>query len=229
MILFSNLPELRRRAQAAKTVLDVGGWHNPFNLATHVIDLMPHATRRSFEALDPEDAERFSAETWTVQDICDGPWPFADNSFDFVICSHTLEDVRDPVHVCREISRIGKAGYVEVPSRVREIFVKSRFVWWQRLRGRMPEVGFRHHRWYCEWIDGAIEFSAKTVQAAEDSRFFISRSDLGRKLTETESGLGLFFDNEIRARERVMLDSTEDLRAFRQKALQDLKSSKTES
>ena len=40
-------------------MLDVGGWHNPFNLATHVLDIMPYQSRRTHEALDPEDGERF--------------------------------------------------------------------------------------------------------------------------------------------------------------------------
>ena len=61
MILVSNLPRLKEISAASEKVLDVGGWHNPFNLATHVIDIMPYATRRSQEALDPENAERFTA------------------------------------------------------------------------------------------------------------------------------------------------------------------------
>jgi hypothetical protein len=32
-----------------------------------------------------------------------------------VICSHTLEDIRDPLWVCSEMIRIGKAGYIELP------------------------------------------------------------------------------------------------------------------
>ena len=42
MILRSNLPKLRGYASAAPRVLDVGGWYQPFNLATHVIDLCPY-------------------------------------------------------------------------------------------------------------------------------------------------------------------------------------------
>gem|GEM_PF-6800036 len=32
--------------------------------------------------------------------------------FDFVVCSHTLEDVRNPGRGCEEILRVGKAGYL---------------------------------------------------------------------------------------------------------------------
>ena len=125
MILRSNLPRLRDLTAAAERVLDVGGWYSPFNLATHVIDLQRYETRRTGEALDPEDAERFSADTWQIADVCVSPWPYPDKFFDFVICSHLLEDVRDPLSVCRELCRIGRAGYVETPSRLREIFAEA--------------------------------------------------------------------------------------------------------
>ena len=59
MILRSNLVRLRKAANAAARVLDIGGWYQPFNLATHVVDLLPYTTRRQHEALDPQDAERF--------------------------------------------------------------------------------------------------------------------------------------------------------------------------
>ena len=66
MILRSNLPRLREKASGR--VLDVGGWYRPFNLATHVLDLLPYATRRVAEPLDPQDSERFSEATWFVGD-----------------------------------------------------------------------------------------------------------------------------------------------------------------
>ena len=64
MILRSNLPKLRETCRDLPKVLDVGGWHNAFNLATHVLDIMPYDTRRTGDALDPEDAERFGEDSW---------------------------------------------------------------------------------------------------------------------------------------------------------------------
>ena len=84
-ILRSNLPRLRKSAANAR-VLDIGGWYQPFNLATHVIDLCPYVTRRCHEAVDPEDVERFTADTWVVADVCAPPWPYTDKFFDFVVC-----------------------------------------------------------------------------------------------------------------------------------------------
>jgi len=40
---------------------------------------------------------------------------------DFVSCSHVLEDLRDPIRVCEEIVRVGKRGYIEVPSKTAEL------------------------------------------------------------------------------------------------------------
>ena len=221
MILRSNLPRLRECAFAAGRVLDVGGWYCPFNLATHVIDLMPYETRRSFDALDPGDAERFSAATWTVADVCAPPWPFADKSFDFVICSHLLEDVRDPIAVCGELNRVARAGYVETPSRLREIFSKERLFGLRALGGSLPEIGFYHHRWFVEVEGTHLRFTAKTAALAEDRKRYLTRGDIGRKLNEAESGLGLFWEGGFTC-EEVFADPREDYPDFRRKALAQL-------
>lgn len=42
-------------------------------------------------------------------------FPFPDNSFDYVICSHVLEHVPDPVKFVKELTRISKRGYIEFP------------------------------------------------------------------------------------------------------------------
>jgi ubiquinone/menaquinone biosynthesis C-methylase UbiE len=218
MILRSNLPRLRELTLVAGRVLDVGGWYQPFNLATHVADLMPYATRRTQEALDPEDPERFSAATWLVADVCRTPWPYPDGYFDFAICSHLLEDVRDPLAVCHELNRVARAGYLETPSRLREIFAKQHRWRLRPLGGRRPEIGFYHHRWFVEAEDAHLRFTAKTAALAEDRRHYLTRSDIGRKLSEAESGLGLFWNGGFTC-EEVFADPREDYPAFRRTAL----------
>ena len=218
MILRSNLPRLCELARAAPRVLDVGGWYQPFNLATHVIDLAPYETRRRHEALDPADAERFSAETWIVGDVCCEPWPFPDKSFDFVLCSNLLEDVRDPLAVCRELNRVARAGYVETPSRLREIFTKERLVPLRLARGAMPEIGFYHHRWFVEADGSHLRFTAKTAAVTESRDNYLTRRDIGRKLTEAESGLGLFWEQSFTF-EEAYVDLRADYAAFRRSAL----------
>ena len=219
MILRSNLPALRERAAGCARVLDVGGWYQPFNLATHVIDLASYATRRSHEALDPEDAERFTAQTWTIHDVCSAPWPFADGAFDFSICSHLLEDVRDPLTVCAELRRVSRAGYIETPSRLREIFAKGRMTWLKALFGVYPEVGFYHHRWFVESEGSHLRFTAKTAALMERADRYLTRAALGRKLSERESGLGLFWDGELTC-EEVIIDARDEYPAYRRRALE---------
>lgn len=222
MILRSNLPRLRQAAAAAETVLDVGGWFQPFNLATHVIDLQPYATRHAAHALDPEDGERFDEATWVTRDVCEAPWPFPDKFFAFSVCSHLLEDVRDPLTVCRELLRVSRAGYIETPSRLREIFAKARWFRWKALLGNVPEVGFCHHRWLVE-LDGThLSFTAKTTALLERRRNFLTRAELGRKLTEAESGMGLFWQDGFSFEERFV-ELAEDYPAFRRRALAALR------
>ena len=190
-------------------VLDVGGWHNPFNLATHVLDIMPYETRRTYEALNPQDSERFSEETWLVDDACAGDWPWPDNFFDFSVCSHTLEDVRDPIVITSELARVSRSGYIEVPSWAREIFIKDRFWRLRMIGGYAPEIGFPHHRWLCELNDGELHFYQKDSHIGLKRKNFISRMDLGRKkMTESEAGIGIFWTDTISAKEIIVTSDT---------------------
>src|SRR5215210_428823 len=138
------LPEVAQRIEAElaaeAVVLDVGAWASPFARADWVIDLLPYESRGLYGGVAQPD-ERFSAASWVQRDICDRePWPFADKQFDFAICSHTLEDVRDPVWVCSELQRVAKAGYIETPSRLEE----------QTYAVQGPWVGWGHHHWLVE-------------------------------------------------------------------------------
>jgi ubiquinone/menaquinone biosynthesis C-methylase UbiE len=218
MILRSNLTRLRELAGGAERVLDVGGWYQPFNLATDVIDLNPYATRRVHEALDPEDPERFDEANWVVADVCVVPWPYPDKHFDFAVCSNLLEDVRDPLVVCGELNRVARAGYIETPSRLREIFAKERRLGWRALRGAQPEIGFYHHRWFVEAAGAHLRFTAKTAAVAEDRRHYLTRRDIGRKLSEAESGLGVFWQGGFTF-EEIFADPRDEYPEFRRRAL----------
>ena len=131
------LPASADRLPAEGLLLDVGGWAKPLARADWVIDLMPYATRGLYGKA--EGPERFTERTWVEHDVCT-PWPFEDGQFDFAVCSHTLEDVRDPVFVCKELQRVARAGYVEVPSRVEEHMTGVNGAW----------PGWAHHRWVCD-------------------------------------------------------------------------------
>lgn len=198
-------------------VLDVGGWARPFNRANYVIDCAPYASRGEHyikhQNLFPQGGpvEYFTEETWIRRDICDHePWPFADKSIDFCICSHTLEDIRDPIWVCHEIRRVAKRGYIEVPSRL-----------FETSRGRAPgvPVGLGHHRWLVEIEGTNITFFVKDHRIDGDFRLSIPKS-FWQTLPEEHFTSGMFWEGDFTFAEGFMIgddgvpDRTANYRAF---------------
>ena len=58
--------------------------------------------------------------------------PFKDNEFDFVITSHVIEHVKDLDYFLKEIQRISKKGYIEVPNKLEDNLVfenKKEHIW----------------------------------------------------------------------------------------------------
>lgn len=152
-----NLAAALDRIGPGDLVVDVGGWWKPLNRADHVVDLLPYETRAGGGRLGP-GPERYDASTWHQFDICDTPWPFDDKSFDFAFCGQTLEDVRDPIAVCRELSRVARRGYVEVPS----VWIECTFdVDVGPLTSRYP--GYEKHRWLVFHEDDELLFVPKQV------------------------------------------------------------------
>lgn len=150
-MIASSVERILRDVPDSARVLDVGGWGRPLRRADVVVDQMPFETRGLY-GFDGDGPERFDADSWFRIDICGRrPWPFADGEFDFVVCSQTLEDLRDPVWVCSELTRVGRAGYIEVPSRLEE----------QTFGIQGPWVGWGHHHWLVDVTDSHIEFVFK--------------------------------------------------------------------
>jgi ubiquinone/menaquinone biosynthesis C-methylase UbiE len=67
------------------------------------------------------------------------PYPFPDKHFDFLICSHVLEHLKDPVRTCSEFSRIAKAGYIEVPFYCVDLYIRNNDVIHKWLCAYDPE------------------------------------------------------------------------------------------
>jgi len=76
-------------------------------------------------------------------DLDEGLRDYADGSFDYVVLSQTLQAVRKPLLVLREMLRVGRRGVVSFPNfghwRVRWMFVSS---------GRMPKTRSLPYEWY---------------------------------------------------------------------------------
>lgn len=144
-LILSNLPPTAK-------VLDIGASISPYKRADAVIDIVPFSEINWSQAKGPGEI-RLREENYTEHDICKAePWPFGDKEFDYSICSHVLEDIRDPIWVCKEMIRTSKAGYVEIPSK------KYETTFGLEIKNL---AGASHHRWIVELIENKLRFTFK--------------------------------------------------------------------
>ncbi|MDX6307887.1 MAG: hypothetical protein QOI06_933 [Nocardioidaceae bacterium] len=159
-----------------------------------MVDILPYVTR-GLGGVIGTGPERFDESSWYVQDVCSAPLPFSDNSFDFVTCSHTLEDIRDPIFLCSELVRVASRGYVEVPSRALESV--------RGLEGR-NYAGHYHHRWLVEIVNGSVIFRIKPHAIHEDRRYHLPRRAL-RCLGEAARVQWLFWERTFAYAEAIQV------------------------
>ena len=92
-------------------VLEIGSGHNPSTRSNVLCD--------KFLVDDTQRGGQIVADRPIVE--ADGQYlPFADNSFDYVICRHVLEHVEDPELMISELERVAGRGYIETPSELGE-------------------------------------------------------------------------------------------------------------
>jgi hypothetical protein len=195
-----NVQLILSRLRPDDVVLDVGGWACPFNRANIVLDAEPFETRGYYKKLglpasQGGPTEHFTKASWIQRDLCaHDAWPLADKSVDFAICSHTLEDLRDPLWVSGELIRVAKRGYVEVPSRVAE-----------QSRGWESEriAGLSHHRWLIDIEDNRMSFLMKYHLLHTDWRFSFPSSFL-RNLPEDRQVQWMFWSDGFDYFERTI-------------------------
>jgi hypothetical protein len=179
-------------------VLDVGGWGAPLNRADWVLDVQPYDTRGP-DGSHGEVRERFTARTWVTRDACDRtPWPFRDNQFDVAVCVMTLADLRDPIWVCSELSRVAKSGYVEVPTIVSELLQHEG----DDAGGQ--HLGYAHRRWFVQMEGGELVFVHKAHDIHHDWSLRISQR-WQERMTVADERQGLFWEGALPARERLLL------------------------
>ena len=66
--------------------------------------------------------------------------PFEDNEFDFVYASHVIEHIEDVSKFIKEIQRISKQGYIELPSMLEDNIVLS-------------DNSIKDHKWFFQFDD----------------------------------------------------------------------------
>jgi hypothetical protein len=133
----SVIDTLCERLPAGARVLEIGPGHIPFPRADTFVDLRDLPNVKVVKV-----------------DANDNPLPFGDNEFDFVYARHVLEDMHNPFMLCREMSRVAKAGYIETPSPLCEY-----------LRGvdggAPPWRGYNHHLYFVWPLLGTLYFLGK--------------------------------------------------------------------
>ncbi len=185
--------QILQRLPASALVVDVGGGAAPFSRANVVIDAIAYASRDQLGAHDLGIVPHYSQDSWLQVDLCDRrPWPVADKAFDFATCSHLLEDVRDPIWICSELSRVAKAGYIEVPSRIVE----------QSLGIEHPGyAGYYHHRWLITEHDGQLLFRHKPHQLHVTRGAIVARVGGRTQLNPQYATTQLWWQDRITCRE----------------------------
>jgi|TARA_B110000259_G_scaffold186430_1_gene237644 ubiquinone/menaquinone biosynthesis C-methylase UbiE len=81
---------------------------------------------------DAQDLSKFYKDKNFIQ-ITEKKLPFKDKEFDFVITSHVIEHVENFQFFLKEIERISKQGYIELPSRLGDNLVIENLkdhIWW---------------------------------------------------------------------------------------------------
>ncbi|HEV2339409.1 MAG TPA: class I SAM-dependent methyltransferase [Patescibacteria group bacterium] len=118
-------------------VLEVGSGNSPRYRSNVIADRLLHD--------NSQRAGTFSIVIDRPFIVCDGyNLPFKDNTFNYVICSHVLEHLDNPDAFIKELMRVGKRGYIEVPSILGE-----------RL------FGWDFHLWYCEFKNNILVMTRK--------------------------------------------------------------------
>ena len=98
-------------------ILDIGCGYSANNYATTICDVQDLSNfykNKNFVILKNNDL------------------PFKDNQFDFVICSHVMEHVKDLKYFIKEIERVSKRGYIELPTKLEDNLVfenKKEHLW----------------------------------------------------------------------------------------------------
>ncbi|HEX3087224.1 MAG TPA: methyltransferase domain-containing protein [Ilumatobacteraceae bacterium] len=134
MNIVQQMQSFRRRrisipVDATSLVLDVGSGDKPHWRADVLLDRFPdeaHGGQRSGASAARVDRPLFDADAADM--------PFADKVFDYAICSHMLEHVEHPDAVVAELTRVAKAGYIEVPEAASAKIVDfPSHLWWVTL------------------------------------------------------------------------------------------------
>lgn len=143
IIFYSFISFFRRKIlikniKSDDLVLDVGSGDKPFWRADVIVDkFLDDDQQRASGGIIYDKRKVFVKAN--VEKL-----PFEDKTFDFVFCSHLLEHVKNPDRAIKELTRVAKNGYIEVPNYIMEFFNP-----------------FPSHLWFCDYENGSFIFTQK--------------------------------------------------------------------
>jgi len=106
-------PEFIKSIKPSDRVLEIGPGGSPHPRSDILLEY-------EFESDAVAEAQRgYAPPLKTSKPVVyykDERFPFAEGEFDYVICSHVIEHVKDIATFVKELNRIGKGGYLEYPT-----------------------------------------------------------------------------------------------------------------
>ena len=113
-------------------IIDVGGGNEPYHKASIIVDKFPGETvhRGGGKPIVVPTGVQFIQGD--IQSL-----PFESGSVDFIFSRHTLEHTDNPQQALKELFRVGKKGYIQVPT-----------VMWEQFFSRPM-----YHHWKISWRD----------------------------------------------------------------------------
>lgn len=135
------------KSQGFLRVLDVGGAMNPWadEVVTHYFDILDMPGKKVWKG-DVSSEE--SWEDFIIDQFYSTKEP--PDRFDFAICTHLIEDIRNPEVVLSYLPHVAKEGFISFPSKHWELCrgvecssERDMKIWGSNSTFR----GFFHHRW----------------------------------------------------------------------------------
>lgn len=126
------------KSEGHYSVIDIGGTHGG-GWSAPVADLVIDLNATDPKALKVDVCKQ---DSWKeIESIVN-----VNGKFDYAICTHTLEDLYDPIVALENLPKIAERGIITMPSILTELSNVESSLW----------LGYIHHRWIFHELDGKM-------------------------------------------------------------------------